>query len=73
MDAAAAAAASRLVLRVVVEAKIIQSIEFQAKTIGFLDARRSLGSVGESNRFGCCGFSCADLRCKFKLHLIEGG
>ena len=31
------------------------------------------GSVGESNPFGCCGFSCADLRCKFKLHLIEGG
>ena len=31
------------------------------------------GSVGESNRFGCCGFSCTDLRCKFKLHLIEGG
>ena len=30
------------------------------------------GSVGESNQFGCCGFSCADLRCKFKLHLIEG-
>ena len=31
------------------------------------------GSVGESNRFGCCDFSYADLRCKFKLHLIEGG
>ena len=28
-------------------------------------------SVGESNRFGCYGFSCADLSCKFKLHLIE--
>ena len=28
------------------------------------------GSVRESNRFGCCGFSCADLRCKFKLHLL---
>ena len=31
------------------------------------------GSVRESNRFGCCSFSCADLRCKFKLHLIESG
>ena len=32
----------------------------------------SSGSVGESNWFGCCGVLCADLRCKFKLHLIEG-
>ena len=31
------------------------------------------GSIEESNNFFCCGFSCADLRCKFKLHLIEGG
>ena len=30
-------------------------------------------SVGETNQFGCCGFSCADLKCKFKLHLFEVG
>ena len=35
--------------------------------------RAGTGSIGESNRFGCCGFSYADLRCKFKLHIIEGG
>ena len=28
-------------------------------------------SVGESNRFGCCGFTCADQSCKSKLHVIE--
>ena len=33
----------------------------------------ALASVRESNRFGCCNFSCADLSCKFKLHLIERG
>ena len=38
-----------------------------------LDLQVSVGSVRESNRFGYFGFSCADLRCKFKLHLIEGG
>ena len=30
------------------------------------------GSVGVSNRFACCCFLFADLRCKFKLYLIEG-
>ena len=46
---------------------------FESFSNGESDMLFASGSVEESNRFGCCGFSCADLRCKFKLRLIKGG